>query len=98
MKKKNNFHHILNTSSTLLGLCFVVLTSLQVNKFSEASMIDEFTSVAMIMFLFSSILSYLSIRSKAVAVRYEKIADLVFLTGLLFLVVTTVLITLNVIK
>jgi hypothetical protein len=98
MKKKNNFHHILNTSSTLLGLCFVVLTSLQVNKFSEASIIDEFTSVAMIMFLFSSILSYLSIRSKAVAVRYEKIADLVFLTGLLFLVVTTVLITLNVIK
>jgi hypothetical protein len=98
MKKKNNFHHILNTSSTLLGLCFVVLTSLQVNKFSEASIIDEFTSVAMIMFLFSSILSYLSIRSKAVAVRYEKIADLVFLTGLLFLVFTTVLITLNVIK
>jgi hypothetical protein len=98
MKKKQNFHHILNTSSTLLGLCFVVLTSLQVNKFNEASIIDEFTAVAMILFLISSILSYLSMRSDLIALRYEKIADIIFLTGLLFLVVITVLITLNVIK
>jgi len=96
--KKKNFPHILNTSSTLLGLCFVVLTSLKVNKFSEASVIDECTSFAIIMFLTSSVLSYLSMRSEKVSkIRYEKVADIVFLSGLFFLFVTTMLITLNVI-
>ncbi|HMK07343.1 MAG TPA: hypothetical protein VK476_07430 [Flavobacterium sp.] len=97
--KRKNFPHILNTSSTLLGLCFVVLTSLKVNNFNEASIIDEFTSFAIIMFLTSSVLSYLSMRSEKVSkIRYEKFADIVFLSGLFFLFVTTMLITLNVIK
>ena len=98
-KKKKNFPHILNTSSTLLGLCFVVLTSLKVNNKSEASIIDEFTSVAIILFLTSSTLSYLSMRSeKLSSIKFEKIADIVFLTGLFFLLIITLLITFNVIK
>ena len=64
MKNKENFPHILNTSATLLGLCFVVLTSLKGSKFNEVSVIDEFTAFAILMFLTSSILSYLSMRSE----------------------------------
>lgn len=95
----DNFPHILNASSTLLGLCFVVLTSLKVNNFREASLIDEFTAVAIVMFMASSILSYLSMRSKKTpGILYEKAADIVFLSGLCFLFVTTMLITLNVVK
>lgn len=95
----DNFPHILNASSTLLGLCFVVLTSLKLNNFREASLIDEFTAVAILMFMASSILSYLSMRKKSRMNRtYEKIADSVFLSGLFCLFATTMLITLNVIN
>jgi len=30
-EQKNKSSHILNTSATLLGLCFIVLTSLKIN-------------------------------------------------------------------
>ncbi|WP_298223482.1 hypothetical protein [Flavobacterium sp.] len=93
---KKNIPHILNTSATLLGLCFVVLTSLKVNKFSEGSIIDELTSFAIIMFLASCVFSYLSIRSTDLSmVKFEKVADTVFLLGLLLLFVITMLITFN---
>ena len=99
MKNKKNFPHILNASSTLLGLCFVVLTSLKLNNSHEVSIIDELTSVAILMFVTSSIFSYLSMRKKrASGIRYEKVADIVFLSGLLFLLGITILITLNMIK
>ena len=99
MPKNNNFPHILTASSTLLGLCFVVLTSLKVNNYKDGSIIDEFTAVAIIMFMISSILSYLSMRGKnEPSVIYEKFADFVFLAGLVFLFVTTMLITFNIIK
>ena len=94
MGDKDNFPHILTASSTLLGLCFVVLTSFKVNKFREESLVDEFTAVAIVMFMASSFLSYLSMRNKKPdGVLYEKVADFVFLSGLVFLFITTMLIT-----
>lgn len=99
MGKKKNFPHILNASSTLLGLCFVVLTSLRLGDNHETSLIDEFTAVAILIFMTSSILSYLSMRNSKLAGRkYEKIADVVFLSGLIVLFITTILVTLNVIE
>ncbi|AWH85763.1 hypothetical protein HYN59_11870 [Flavobacterium album] len=97
---RDNFPHILTASSTLLGLCFVVLTSLKISNSSEASLIDEFTAGAIVMFMVSSMLSYLSMRSGRFAPKpqYERIADIVFLAGLTFLFVTTMLIAFNVIK
>ena len=98
-KHKKNIPHILNTSATLLGLCFVVLTSFKINKFNEGSIIDELTSFAIIMFLSSCVFSYLSIRSANQSIeRLEKLADIVFLLGLFLLFVITMLITFNFIK
>ncbi|MBC7829003.1 MAG: hypothetical protein H7122_14735 [Chitinophagaceae bacterium] len=97
--RKDNSPHILNTSSTLLGLCFIVLTSLKVTNRTEATIIDELTAVAILMFMTSSFLSFQSMRSqKTPSVLYEKIADFIFLAGLFFLFVTTVLIIFNIIK
>jgi multisubunit Na+/H+ antiporter MnhB subunit len=99
MGDRNNFPHILTASSTLLGLCFVVLTSLKVNNLKASSIIDEFTAIAILMFMTSSILFYLSMRKmKQPGIIYEKVADAVFLAGLLFLFLTTALITFNVIE
>ncbi len=90
--------HILNTSSNLLGLCFIVLTSLHALNLKEATVIDEFTAVACIFFMTSSILSFLSMRKwTKQSERYEKIADVVFLGGLVCLFVTTMLLVLGII-
>jgi hypothetical protein len=99
MADRNNFPHILTASSTLLGLCFVVLTSFRLSDNHEASLIDECTAVAILMFMAASILSYLSMRNeKGPGKYYERLADIVFLTGLGFLFLTTVFITFNVIR
>ena len=97
--RKNTSQHILSTASNLLGICFIVLTSLKLLKLQEQTLVDEFTAGAMILFMISSILSFLSLRSNGkYAVRYENTAEILFLTGLLCLFVTTMLITFNVIK
>jgi hypothetical protein len=99
ISRKGNSQHILTTSSNLMGFCFIVLTSLKVLKLHETSIIDEITAVAILFFMTSSILSFLSMRSaKKISVRYENIADIIFLLGLILLFLTTMLITFNIIK
>ena len=90
---------ILYNSATLLGLCFIVLTSVKLTNHSETSFIDELTAVAVILFMACCVLSYLSMRGISVRDRrYEKIADFVFLIGLFFLFLTTVLLLMNIIR
>jgi len=98
-ERKNTSPHILNTSSNLLGICFIVLTSLRLLKLQGKTVIDEFTAAAMILFMISSILSFLALRSKNKSGdRLEDIADICFLVGLFCLFGTTMLIMFNVIK
>ncbi len=86
--------HILNTSANLLGICFLVLTSLKVFKLSDNTFIDECTAVATFLFMTSSFLSFLSIRSKtAKGAKYENLADYIFLGGLTCLFITIMLVT-----
>ena len=87
--------HILNASSNLLGLCFVVLTSLKLLNIAHKTIIDELTTVATILFMTSCILSFLSIRGNRNSGRYEAIADFFFLGGLGLLFVTTLLFSFN---
>jgi hypothetical protein len=88
--------HILNTSSNLLGICFILLTSLKVLKVQNNTVIDEITTGAIFVFMTSSMLSFLSIRTRGrLSIRLEDIADYTFLSGLLLLFTTTLLIALN---
>jgi len=97
--KKNTSPHILSTSSNLLGICFIVLTSLKLLKIQEQTLVDEFTAGAMILFMISTILSFLSLKSSSKYARhYEDVAEILFLLGLLCLFATTMLITFNVIR
>lgn len=100
MEEKNNKSiHILNTSSNLLGICFIVLTSLKVLNLTGKTLIDEFTAVAIFMFMVSSLLSFLSLKSNSEkSYRYEKIADIIFLLGLFSLFIITMFITFNILK
>lgn len=91
--------HILSASANLLGFCFVVLTSSKITKMSEGSYIDEGAILAIVTFMSSCLLSFLAIRNKHQqrAEKLEKLADVLFLCGLIVLFLTTILIAFNII-
>ena len=100
--EKENFHikektapHILNASSGLVGLCFIVLTSLKIMGLSGKTYIDEFTAAALVLFIASCIISYLSMRSTYSSKRFARIADITFLGGLVTLLIITIEISFN---
>ncbi|MDA8098252.1 MAG: hypothetical protein M0042_01350 [Nitrospiraceae bacterium] len=80
--KKYISHHILPTAANLLGLCFVILSVIKVMKLGAQTIIDELVAITIVIFLVASIFSYASIRSRAREEFYERIADIVFLSGL----------------
>lgn len=98
MTENDKSPHILNASSNLLGLCFVVLTSIKILKIQGQTIIDELTTGCTILFMASCILSFMSIRgSFKKNVLWETIADYLFLAGLGFLFITIVLFSFNII-
>jgi len=59
---KDKSPHILNAASNLLGICFIVLTSLKLLDKSDKTVIDDVTIIAIVFFMASCIFSFLSIR------------------------------------
>jgi Co/Zn/Cd efflux system component len=92
--------HILNTSATLLGFCLFVITALHLSNAIETHLIDEFTSGIAVLLTFSSIFSFMSIRTekKERGAYLETIADYLFLIALIGIVLIILLITLNIIN
>ena len=86
--------HILSTSSNLLGFCLLVLTSIKISRFQEATIIDEFTGAAAVLLMTASVLSFLSLRaSKEKQSEYlGKVADVIFLIALLIIFTITFLV------
>ncbi|MCX2495498.1 hypothetical protein OQX63_18545 [Pedobacter sp. PF22-3] len=96
---ENRSPHILSTSANLLGICFIVLTSLKKLALTDGSLIDEFAVAAVMFFMTSCILSFISMRrQRMTSLRLEKAADFIFLSGLLVLFIATILIAFNLIK
>lgn len=90
--------HILNASSNLLGICFVILTSLKLLKIAKSTIIDEVATVDIVIFTASCLLSFLSLRSNSARnYRLEKIADIIFIAGISLLFVTAILFALDII-
>lgn len=89
---------ILNASSNFLGFCFLVITSLKFFKFSATTFIDEITAVCFVIFMFSCLCAFLSIRSKTQrAALYETLAEYSFLIGLIIIFLMTILFLLAII-
>ncbi len=98
MTYNNKSPHILNTSSNLLGICFIVLTALRVQNLRQASIIDEITIFSTILFYAICIFSFLSISwSSTFSDYYERVADLFFLLGLISMFLLIMIISFNVI-
>lgn len=95
---KNTSPHILSTASNLLGLCFIVITAIRVQNLEEASFIDEVTGFAILLFMVSTIFSFLSMRimDEKKSVLMENIAELFFFSGLLMMFVSAMFIVTNI--
>jgi hypothetical protein len=78
-------HHILPTAANLLGLCFVILSFMKITKLGLETIIDELVAAAILIFLMACFFSYASIRSSKRFDYYEKVADSIFMAGLLLL-------------
>lgn len=92
--------HILNTSANLLGICFLVLTTIKKMKLTEGSLIDECAALAIFIFMASCIISFIAMKRgdlKEVK-RLENIADIIFLTGLFVLFIASLLLIFNLIE
>lgn len=74
--------HILQTSSNLLGLCFVILSLIKINNIGSSTFLDELLTFPILLFFSSAILSYLSLRRNEQPEVYEIWADRIFITGL----------------
>ncbi len=91
--------HVLNVSANLMGICFILLTSIKLLGKAEATIVDEICGVAIVLFMTSCIFSFLSLRIFARKKLWlETAADVVLLLGLLLLLVTAILFSFNIIK
>lgn len=97
--KNNKAPQILNSASNFLGFCFLLLTSLKFFKLSANTLIDEITAICFVVFMFSCLCSFLSIRSSRYkrAAFYETLAEYSFLGGLIIIFCMTILFMLEII-
>jgi len=96
-ERRNMSRHILPTSGNLLGLCFAILSFIKLSGTTDATIIDEVLLLAIVLFLFSSIVSYVSMRSLKKEQQYERIAEFIFLGGLVLLGICAVAVVIEVI-
>ncbi len=92
--------HILSTSANLLGFCLFVITSFHIANYSEASIVDELTSVIAMLLVFSCLFSFVSIRTQRPNIEriLENTADYLFFSSLVGLLIIIALIAFNFIK
>ncbi len=89
--------HILTVSSAMLGVCITVIGVVRVViSIRKADLIvDDILSIDALLFLGACLTSYIALRSRNVSRmhRTEKVADMLFLSGLILMAASCLLIT-----
>ncbi|HVV28838.1 MAG TPA: hypothetical protein VHC40_12815 [Rhizomicrobium sp.] len=82
--------HILNASTNLLGICFVIITGLRLASANARSYADEVAWLAALLLFVAALAAYLSIRNEhdGWGVR---VADAAFLGGITALALSVVI-------
>jgi len=91
-------HHILAASTTLLGISFAVVSLIGAMGHAEKTLADEFALTSLILFLGSCIFAYTSMRFRKRSADFGKIADTLFIAGLISLCLLSILLSFNVIR
>ena len=98
---KDKSSHIKGPSSTLLGFSFIVLTSIKSMGLATYGITDEISGLCVVLYAFSTIFSFASIRSFHLAkwhINYEWLADTLFLIALLLTACLSILLVFDVVK
>ena len=89
MRNNNLSDHILYVSATMVGVCMTMLSIIQlIPKGTVSRWVDDFLALDSMIFLVSTLLSYWALRHELVSEKYERVADLVFMGGMILLVMT----------
>jgi hypothetical protein len=83
MREATRSHYIIDSAATLLGVALVIVTGVHISGKAATSVADELAFAAALLFLAACGLSHWAI-SKA-DLRFERLADKVFATGLILL-------------
>ncbi len=75
-------HHILNASTNLLGICFIIITGLRLANANARSYADEVAWLAALLLFVAVLTAYLSIRNEHVRPWQAIVADAAFLGGI----------------
>lgn len=85
--------HILPVSATMVGVCMTVITVMQLApKNSVSSWADKLLAISSLLFLVSTMLSYLSLRTIKDSSRIEVMADRLFILGMIMMVLISFLV------
>jgi hypothetical protein len=100
MRNPNNLSgHILPTSGAMLGVCMTVISIVKLTQTNRgiAYWVDDLLAVDALIFLTSSIFSYLSLRSNSKKIYFEELADKFFMLALIIMGAAVVLLTLEIV-
>lgn len=87
-------HHILPSSATMVGVCITAVSIVKLIRITGmGSFVSHLLAFNSLIFLTSAVLSYAAMRS-ARHLRYERWADIAFISGLAVLSACTILIAL----
>src|SRR5262245_60406370 len=80
--------HILPTAATMVGACITLIGLVRLVEVhaSIATIADNIAACAAVLFLMSTLLSYVSLRTTRSTVAAERAADVLFLLGCVLLV------------
>lgn len=76
-------HYIIDSSASLLGVSLLIVTAVHITGKAAASVADELSFAAALLFLAACGVSHSAIRKSDD--RYEQVADYIFVGGLGFL-------------
>lgn len=85
-------HHILPNSATMVGVCIMVISIVKANDIGLANyLIDKGLAIDSILFMISSLFSFLSIRTDKSSLTLERWAEMIFFLGLVSMTLITVI-------
>ncbi|MCX7089534.1 MAG: hypothetical protein NTV00_15965 [Methylococcales bacterium] len=85
-------HHILPNSATMVGVCIMVISIVKSSDQGVANyLIDKALALDSVLFMVSSLMSFLSIRLDKSSVMLERLAEIIFLLGLVSMTFITVI-------
>lgn len=85
-------HHILPNSATMVGICIMVISIVKGTPSNHLNyLIDKALAFDSVLFMVSSLLSFVSIRQERSTVRLERWAEMIFILGLVSMTMITLI-------